>query len=383
MQPSSHRRERRGRSAWGRDARAIPHMRAGVATASSSSSSHSRARVFPPPFARRGAAGGSSSASPRGRGRVDRTMMASSSSSTAADDAPPSSADKASLRCQAPGTINLAVGHPRELPSDVLAAAMTRSAAALRSDDARDRDAVPLNYVARRGPPAILETFASFLTDAYDGGRRPPRASSSSSSSSSSSPVTAASLVITNGVSHGLDLACGALTSPGDVVVMEIPTYFLAAAVFRDHGLEVIGVPGTDGEFEDDGGAFDVDALERRLVDDGLRPKARDATTATRYATSPYLYHTTGICVPPRHAIARADQSNRNRFLPPRVLPPPPLPSGRVPRPDALEPARGDARDGRTATVGIPRATVRVLHLRGRGVPRAALGRGSAAAAVL
>ena len=50
-------------------------------------------------------------------------------------------------------------------------------------------------------------------------------------------------LLTTNGVSHGIELACGALTSPGDSVWMESPSYFLAHKIFLDHGLRVEGVP--------------------------------------------------------------------------------------------------------------------------------------------
>ena len=85
--------------------------------------------------------------------------------------------------------------------------------------------------------------------------------------------------MITNGVSHGIDLACAQLTKPGDIVVVELPTYFLAADVFRDNGLDVVGVDGLEEGIGPDGlpdgtpGYFDVGALERRLRVDGLRPR--------------------------------------------------------------------------------------------------------------
>ena len=38
-------------------------------------------------------------------------------------------------------------------------------------------------------------------------------------------------------------MLCTVLTKPGDVVIVEEPTYFLAFQMFRDHGLEIRGVP--------------------------------------------------------------------------------------------------------------------------------------------
>ena len=50
-------------------------------------------------------------------------------------------------------------------------------------------------------------------------------------------------LFSTNGNSQALEMLCTVLTKPGDVVIVEEPTYFLAFQMFRDHGLEIRGVP--------------------------------------------------------------------------------------------------------------------------------------------
>ncbi len=50
-------------------------------------------------------------------------------------------------------------------------------------------------------------------------------------------------LFSTNGNSQALEMLCTVLTEPGDVVIVEEPTYFLAFQMFRDHGLEIRGVP--------------------------------------------------------------------------------------------------------------------------------------------
>jgi DNA-binding transcriptional MocR family regulator len=46
-------------------------------------------------------------------------------------------------------------------------------------------------------------------------------------------------LMLTAGVSQGLDLVCTMLAQEGDIVFVEEPTYFLAFDIFRDHKLDV------------------------------------------------------------------------------------------------------------------------------------------------
>eukprot|EP00927_Polykrikos_kofoidii_P017045 TRINITY_DN1773_c0_g1_i3.p1 TRINITY_DN1773_c0_g1~~TRINITY_DN1773_c0_g1_i3.p1 ORF type:complete len:382 (-),score=65.09 TRINITY_DN1773_c0_g1_i3:74-1219(-) len=73
------------------------------------------------------------------------------------------------------------------------------------------------------------------------------------------SPVSPHWLLTTNGASHGLDLAVRALAKPGDTIVCEEPTYYLAAQIFRDQGLSIETIPS-------DGDGFDVKALAARLA---------------------------------------------------------------------------------------------------------------------
>ncbi|MEP6780621.1 MAG: PLP-dependent aminotransferase family protein, partial [Gemmatimonadaceae bacterium] len=50
-------------------------------------------------------------------------------------------------------------------------------------------------------------------------------------------------LFVTASASQALDLICTRFTKPGDTIFVEEPTYFLALLIFRDHGLNVVGVP--------------------------------------------------------------------------------------------------------------------------------------------
>ncbi|PNW77726.1 hypothetical protein CHLRE_10g449020v5 [Chlamydomonas reinhardtii] len=76
-------------------------------------------------------------------------------------------------------------------------------------------------YGPRQGYRSFRQSLAAFLTQRYG------------------TAVDAEHLMVTAGVSHGLGLAVGALSRPGDVVVVECPTYFLVTPIFRDHHLRV------------------------------------------------------------------------------------------------------------------------------------------------
>lgn len=78
-----------------------------------------------------------------------------------------------------------------------------------------------------------------------------------------------AQLTVTNGSQQGLDLVARVLLDPGDVVLLELPSYTGAIAAFRAVGAELVGV-----RQEADG--LDLDALDAtlsRLRADGRRVK--------------------------------------------------------------------------------------------------------------
>ncbi|HUR21274.1 MAG TPA: PLP-dependent aminotransferase family protein [Vicinamibacterales bacterium] len=56
-------------------------------------------------------------------------------------------------------------------------------------------------------------------------------------------PVSHEQLIVTNGSQQGLDLIARVLLDPGDVVIMELPSYTGAISAFRGVGAELIGVP--------------------------------------------------------------------------------------------------------------------------------------------
>lgn len=139
-----------------------------------------------------------------------------------------------------PGVVELSWGNPDPtlLPVDGLAEA---AGLALRRDGPR-----ALAYGAEQGPGRLIEPLCAWL------GRREGR-----------EPLPE-QLFITAGVSQALDLLCTLLTRTGDAVLVESPTYHLALRIFRDHGLELIPIPGDEQGLRIDALQAALDALQRQ-----------------------------------------------------------------------------------------------------------------------
>ena len=129
--------------------------------------------------------------------------------------------------------INLAIGQPSSdlLPQDLLRAGAAQFFESFHAD--------MLNYGAPSGELEFRRALAEFLSD-------------------NSHTVDPDTLFLTGGSSQGLDLICARLTQPGDTVLVESASYFLAFQIFHDHGLKVVGIP-TDRE------GLRIDALEQAI----------------------------------------------------------------------------------------------------------------------
>jgi DNA-binding transcriptional MocR family regulator len=134
-----------------------------------------------------------------------------------------------------PGTINLGIGQPS---ADLLPVGLMRKAGAAFFDSA---EPIELNYGVLPGDARFLDSLAGFLTEGYG------------------STTNADGLFVTGGNSQAIDLVSTVFASPGDTVFVEEPSYFLAFQIFRDHGLNIVGIP-----VDDDG--LCVDALQRELA---------------------------------------------------------------------------------------------------------------------
>jgi DNA-binding transcriptional MocR family regulator len=134
----------------------------------------------------------------------------------------------------ADGVVDLGIGQPQDaiLPVDVLSAAMAATAASGRPH--------PLQYGIEPGDGDLRVAVSDYLEPHYGFCPDPEAA------------------FVTNGNSQAIDLVVGTLTAPGDVVLVEEATYFLALEIFRNHHVRVVPVA------VDEGGIV-VDALEEAL----------------------------------------------------------------------------------------------------------------------
>ena len=148
----------------------------------------------------------------------------------------------ASLR---PGVLDLGLGHPDPalLPLDAMQRASAQAMARYGAH------AMGYGYVTGPGP------LADWLRHriAQREGRMP----------------NADEIAITAGISHALDQLITLCTEPGDVAMVESPTYHLAVRILRDRPLRLVAVPHS----ADGPDVVALSALVGRLKQEGARPR--------------------------------------------------------------------------------------------------------------
>jgi DNA-binding transcriptional MocR family regulator len=173
-----------------------------------------------------------------------------------------------------PGTINFGIGQPSD---DLLPVALMRDAAERFFSRARPAD---LNYGERQGDARFRRALAAFLAAEYG------------------APASADELFLTAGNSQALDFVCALFTRPGDTVVVEEPSYFLAFRIFEDHGLNIVPVPL-------DGAGLDVTALENVLT----------RTRPTLLYTIPSYHNPAGQCMGEQRRQRLVELSREHDFI--------------------------------------------------------------------
>jgi DNA-binding transcriptional MocR family regulator len=133
------------------------------------------------------------------------------------------------------GVIDFGLGHPA---AELLPRTILQQAAAQRL---AQPDAALLQYGLEQGDGYFRLALAEFLSRHYG------------------QAVGYDDLFVTCGASLALDLICTLYTQPGDTVLVEEPTYFLALRIFADHRLRVLSIP-TDEQ------GLRIDALEETLA---------------------------------------------------------------------------------------------------------------------
>jgi DNA-binding transcriptional MocR family regulator len=134
----------------------------------------------------------------------------------------------------APGMVSLSTGwpSPRVYPTEEIAAITARVFEEVGGE--------AISYLPAEGLFELRDEIARY--GAEDGWASDPE-----------------EILVTSGARQGVDLAARALIEPGDVAVIESPTFLGALLSLRNAGARVIGIP-----VDEDG--LDVDALERVLA---------------------------------------------------------------------------------------------------------------------
>jgi len=154
----------------------------------------------------------------------------------------------------APDVTDFGIGQPQDaiLPVDIL-----HKAASQQIADGRRHS---LQYGTEFGDGHLRLALADFLSVHY------------------AIAVDPEPIFITNGNSQAIDMLCTAFTQPGDVVFVEEPSYFLALDIFRNHHLQIVGIP------VDENG-LSIDALEAAI----------EQHTPTLIYTIPAFHNPTGV----------------------------------------------------------------------------------------
>jgi 2-aminoadipate transaminase len=139
-----------------------------------------------------------------------------------------------------------------------------------------------LQYGPTRGFPPLLDAIAGIMA-------------------SRGAPTAPDRLLVTTGSQQGLDLVARVLLDPGDVVLVELPTYTGAITAFRNVQADMIGIP-------QEGDGIDLDALDTTF--DRLR---REQRTVRFLYVVPNFQNPTGLLIGAekrRRLLAWADRRN-------------------------------------------------------------------------
>jgi 2-aminoadipate transaminase len=151
---------------------------------------------------------------------------------------PPTIAALMNAALEIPGLLSLAAGFTdnRSLPMAAVQAAV--------NELAELRDLEPLQYGTNQGRPVLRRQLATHLAN-WEPGLADAEADKR--------------FFVTNGSQQALYLAMQVLCEPGDIVLVDRPTYFVYLEMLRAMGVRAVSLP------IDDAGSLDFDALDARL----------------------------------------------------------------------------------------------------------------------
>jgi DNA-binding transcriptional MocR family regulator len=179
-----------------------------------------------------------------------------------------------------PNTISFVYGHPDPdmLPANDLFAA---AEAALRSRQAHSS----LAYGPEQGTLALID----LLVDRLNG--------------EEGLDLTRAHVMITAGSTGAIDMIARLYAGQGAAALVEAPTYHDALNVFRDHGIDLRGVP------------VDADGLVVPALEEQLATLGRDGKQSKLLYTIPNFQNPTGVTVTQARREAILKLAREHRFL--------------------------------------------------------------------
>lgn len=107
----------------------------------------------------------------------------------------------------------------------------------------------------------------------------------------------------TGGTSLAIDQLCTLLTKPGDVVLVESPTYHLAVRILRDHPLELHPVP------------VDIHGMRLNILEDTIALLRRAGKRIALLYCVPTFHNPTGVSLSAERRVALLDIAAREQFL--------------------------------------------------------------------
>jgi len=154
-----------------------------------------------------------------------------------------------------PSLIDFGAGTP---PYNMLIPSLLRQGADISLNDEPDVPATFLQYGAACGSLRFRQALSNWLNSEYSAFQPLPENADVPGVPPVSKPEE---LFVTNGASQGLSLICRTFTRPGDVVLVEDVTYFLALNLLHSYGLVCIPVAA------DTKTGILVDDLAKKLVE--------------------------------------------------------------------------------------------------------------------
>lgn len=163
-------------------------------------------------------------------------------------------------------------------------------------DGAPNREQMPITRM-RQAHADAWEDAPDALSYGESLGYQPLRETIASRMTARGVDVSADQMLVTNGSQQGLDLAARVLFDPGDIVVVEGPTYFGAMQAFDAYGVTYRVAPMDD----------------RGLIPDELEPLLREEPRPKALYTVPTFQNPTGVTLPDdrrRRILAMAREFN-------------------------------------------------------------------------